>query len=119
MAISTEQVTGIISNQFATAEEFAQVIALLGGISARLKLEIQRDAANRAIGELAQQQQTVSQTKQAELNAAIAELNQAIAAKQQEAQTLQAQIDAINAQLPALLQSEGGGLGVAAPRKKR
>lgn len=103
MAISTEQITTIISNQFATAEEFGQVIALLGGISARLKLEIQRDAANRAVSELNQQTQTVSQTKQAELSAAIAELNQQIAAKQQEAQAFQAQIDAINAQLPELL----------------
>lgn len=103
MAMKTEEVVAIINAVFPDADTFAQMMKLLGGVGARLKLEVQRDAANRAVSKLHQQTQTVSQTKQAELQKAIAELNDQIAAKQSEAQQLQAQIDAINAQLPDLL----------------
>lgn len=103
MAISTNQITAIISETFQEPEAFASIIKLLAGVGARLKLEVQRDAAQRAVSELHQEQQSVSQTKQAELAQEIAELNQAITAKQQEAAALQEQINAINAQLPELL----------------
>lgn len=103
MAISTDEVTKIISNQFATPEEFAQVIGLLGGISARLKLEIQRDAAYRDITDLQTQLAAKQQELQQAVIAAGQEADMAVQTKQQEAAALQAKIDEINAQLPALL----------------
>lgn len=104
MAMKTEEIVDIINAVFPEADSFAQMMKLLGGVGARLKLEVQRDAANRAVNELHQQTQTVSQTKQAELTAALDALNAQIAVRQQEAAQLQAAIDALNAQLPDLLQ---------------
>lgn len=101
--MKTEEIVGIINAVFGDADSFAQMMKLLGGVGMRLKLEVERDAAQRAIGELHQKTQDVSQSAQVELQKAIAELQAEIQAKQQEAQALQAQIDAVNAQLPDLL----------------
>jgi len=103
MAMKTEEIVGIINAVFPDAPSFAQMMKLLGGVGARLKLEVQRDAENRAIGELHQEMQAAQTQAQVDLNALNAEFNARIALKQQSAQQLQAQIEALNAQLPDLL----------------
>lgn len=101
--MDNDQITKIINSIFPDAESFAQMMKLLGGVGQRLKLEVERDAAQRAIGELHQKQQDVSQSAQVELQKMIAELQAQIQEKQNEAAALQAQIDAVNSQLPDLL----------------
>lgn len=104
MAITVEQIEAAVNNAFASIEEFDAMLQIMAGVGKRVKLEIQRDAANRAALELHQQMQQAQQQAQADLEIKNAEFNQQISVKQNEAAQLQAAIDALNAMLPDLLQ---------------
>ena len=103
MAIDSKQIEAAVNESFSSVEEFGAMLKMLAGVGARVKLEIQRDAANRAVNELHQQMQSAQQQAQTDLEAKNAEFNTQISAKQAEAAALQAQIDALNAMLPDLL----------------
>lgn len=103
MAITNEQALAAINAAFADPKDFAATLKLWASVSARTRLEIKRDAANRAVGDLHQQMQAAQQKAQSDLSAIVAGFNQEISDKQAEAASLQQQIDAVNEQLPDAL----------------